>query len=125
MTLGFAASIVIGVALLAAGGAKVAAGPSWPMQARALGAPEFAIAFVPWIEIVIGALLCAGLGHPYPAIVALSMLVAFSVLLITRLIKGQHPPCACFGSWSARPLGWRHLIRNVALIAIAMVAVFA
>jgi amino acid transporter len=62
---------------------------------------------------------------PLPALAAAVMLLAFSALLALRLSHGQHPPCACFGSWSAKPLSWRHLARNAALFAIAAVAVVA
>lgn len=122
---GLIASIVLGAAFLFAGGAKIAAGPSWPVQARGLGAPGWAIPLVPWIEIVVGALLCAQLIEPLPAFAAAAMLLVFSALLALRLSRGQHPPCACFGSWSAKPLSWRHLARNAALIAIAIVAAVA
>lgn len=118
------ARLCLGVVFLIAGGAKLAAS-TWPEQARQLGAPRLVIPFVPWIEIVAGALLCAQLARPIPAAIALAMLVVFTALLVLRLAQGQHPPCACFGSWSARPLGWRHLVRNAVLIALAVVAILA
>ncbi len=119
------ASILLGAAFLLAGGSKIAAGPGWPAQAKALGAPSLAIPTLPWIEIVVGALLCAQVAEPVPALVAAGMLLAFSALLAQRLAQGLHPPCACFGSWSAKPLSWRHLIRNAALLALALVSAFA
>ena len=118
------ASVVVGVAFLIAGGAKIAAGASWPVQARGLGAPSFVIPFVPWTEIVVGALLCVRIAEPVPGTIALAMLIVFSALLALRLAQGQHPPCACFGSWSSKPLGWRHLARNGLLIAAAVVSFF-
>ena len=119
------ASIVIGGAFLVSGGAKVAAGRAWPVQARALGAPAVAIPLVPWLEIVVGALSCAQVARPVPAAIALLMLAAFSALIIVRLVQGRHPPCACFGPWSAKPLSWRHLVRNAVLAAVALVSVLA
>jgi len=124
-SLSLIASIIVGVAFLVAGGAKIAAGPSWPAQARALGAPAAVIPFVPWTEIIVGALLCAQLVKPLPALIATMLLLAFSALLALRLSSGQHPPCACFGSWSAKPLSWRHLARNAALLVVAVVATFS
>jgi hypothetical protein len=119
------ASIVVGIALLVAGGAKIAAGPAWPAQARGLGAPAVTIPVVPWVEIVVGALCCVQIAAPWPAAAALALLLSFSVLLGARLAQGLHPPCACFGSWSAKPLSWRHLVRNAALMAVAVVAIVA
>lgn len=125
MSLAAAAAIVVGAAFLLAGGAKIAAGPGWPVQAAALGAPTVVIPIVPWVEIGIGALLCAQIARPAVASVAAAMLLAFTALLATRLAHGQHPPCACFGSWSAKPLSWKHLARNAVLLAIAVVAIVA
>ena len=124
MTLGLVASIVVGAALLLAGGAKIASGKEWPIQARALRAPESSIVVLPWIEIVVGALLSVRVARPVPAVAAASLLVAFSALLVVRLSQGQRPPCACFGSWSPRPIGWRHLARNAVLIGASIVAIF-
>ena len=125
MSLAVVAAIVVGAAFLLAGGAKIAAGPSWPVQATTLGAPSVVIPIVPWTEIVVGALLCAQVARPVFASIAAVMLLAFSALLALRLAKGQHPPCACFGSWSAKPLSWKHLARNAVLLAIAIVAIVA
>ena len=123
MSLAVVASVLVGAALLLAGGAKVAAGPAWPAQAQQLGAPGFVVPVMPWIEIVVGAGLCAQVARVPLAAVALAMFVSFTVLLGLRLAEGAHPPCACFGSWSAKPLSWRHVARNVALIAVAVVAI--
>jgi hypothetical protein len=125
VTLAVAASIVVGAAFLLSGAAKIAAGKAWPVQARELGAPRGVIPVLPWLEIVVGALLCAQVARVVVALVATAMLVAFTVLIIVRLLQGRRPPCACFGSWSAKPLGWRHVLRNGVLIVGALIAAFA
>lgn len=122
MSLAAVASIIVGVAFLLAGGAKIAAGRRWPTQAAALGAPSAVVPLLPWAEIVVGALLCAQVYRPWIASLAALMLVAFSALLAIRLGQGKRPPCACFGSWSAKPLSWKHLARNAVLLAIAVFA---
>lgn len=119
------ASAILGIAFAVAGGSKIAAGDSWPAQARGLGAPNWTIPLVPWIEIAVGAALIAQLVPPWPAVVALAMLLAFTALIGVALSQGRHPPCACFGAWSARPIGPGHLARNGVLIAVALVAVLA
>lgn len=123
MSVAVLAAVVVGGAFLLAGGAKIAAGRAWPEQARALGAPGITIRFVPWIEILLGALLCAQVARQMVAALAALLLVVFTGLLVKRMMQGQRPPCACFGSWSAQPLGWRHLARNAALLAAAVVAI--
>jgi hypothetical protein len=123
VSLAVAAAIVVGAAFLLAGGAKIVAGPRWPVQALALGAPSVVIPIMPWVEIGVGALLCAQVARPVVASVAAVMLVAFSAVLALRLAKDQHPPCACFGSLSAKPLSWKHLARNALLLAVAILAI--
>ena len=123
-TIAFVASIIVGVAFVVAGGSKIAAGASWPAQARGLGAPTWTIPFVPWVEIVVGALLIAQAVPPWPAVAALVMLGAFTALIVNSLAHGRHPPCACFGAWSAKPIGPAHLARNGVLIVVALLALF-
>ena len=123
-TVAFVASIIVGVAFVVAGGSKIAAGASWPAQARGLGAPTWTIPFVPWVEIAVGALLIAQAVPPWPAVAALVMLVAFTALIGNSLAHGRHPPCACFGAWSAKPIGPAHLARNGVLIVVALLALF-
>lgn len=121
-TVAVVASVVVGVAFLVAGGSKLAAGPSWPAQAAALGAPSLVVPAVPWVELVVGAALVLQLGRPVAALGAIVLLVVFSALIVLRLSQGRRPPCACFGAWSATPIGASHLLRNGALLVLAVVA---
>jgi uncharacterized membrane protein YphA (DoxX/SURF4 family) len=122
-TIAFIASLLVGIAFVVAGGSKLAAGDGWPAQARDLGAPAVTIPVLPWAELCVGAALIAGLVRPLPAIAALVLLVAFTALIAVRLAEGKRPACACFGAWSATPIGPAHLARNGALIALAAVAI--
>ena len=119
------ASILLGVVFLVSGGSKIAAGPAWPEQARGLGAPSFVVPLLPWFEIVLGAVLVMQLAPVLAAAFALVVLVGFTALIVRRLSQGQHPPCACFGTWSTKPLGRGHVLRNLGFIALAVVALLA
>jgi uncharacterized membrane protein YphA (DoxX/SURF4 family) len=119
------ASVVLGVAFVVAGGSKLAAGEQWPAQARGLGAPQWSIPIVPWMELALGAVLVAQVARRAAAIAALAVLVAFTGLIVMRLREGRHPPCACFGAWSAKPLGVGHVVRNAVLAGLAVVALTA
>ena len=121
MTVDAVAGVLLGAVLLLSGGAKLAAGARWPAQAAALGAPAVAVPVVPWIELGLGALLVTGVARPVVALAAAALLAAFTVLLVARLAHGQRPPCACFGAWSTRPVGPGSVVRNVVLIALALV----
>ena len=119
------ASILLGSVFLVSGGSKIAAGPAWPEQARGLGAPTVVIPLLPWVEIVLGAVLVMQLASVAAAATALAVLVAFTALIVRRLSQGRHPPCACFGVWSAKPLGPAHVARNVGFMALGVLALFA
>lgn len=115
------ASLILGVVMCGAGGSKVAMGARWPVEAASMRAPTFAIPFVPWIEIVTGGLLIAQWQRQFVAVFVAVLLVMFTALIIWNLAEGNRPQCACFGTWSARTLGWRHVVRNLSLILLAVV----
>lgn len=116
------ASIALGLVFVVAGGSKLAAGAAWHAQAAGLGVGRPLAVLVPWVELAVGALLVVQLVEPWPALVALVLLAAFSVLLVGRLAQGRRPPCACFGALSAKPIGPAHLLRNALFAALAVLA---
>ncbi len=116
------AAVAVGVAFVVAGASKLAAGESWPAQAAGLGAPSWTIPIVPWFELAVGAVLIVQLARVPAALVAAALLVMFTALIARKLAAGERPPCACFGAWSASPIGARHVVRNVVLLALSIVA---
>jgi uncharacterized membrane protein YphA (DoxX/SURF4 family) len=122
---GLVASIMLGMVFLVSGGSKIAAGPAWPDQARGLGAPTFVVPVLPWFEIVLGAVLVMQVAPLFSSALALVVLVGFTALLVRRLAQGRHPPCACFGTWSTKPLGVGHVVRNAGFVVLAVIALLA
>ncbi|MGA0780220.1 MAG: MauE/DoxX family redox-associated membrane protein [Ilumatobacteraceae bacterium] len=121
-TLRLVTSIALGLVMCAAGASKIRMGKAWIAQGRELGAPPAVLPIVPWIEMAIGALLIAQVATAAVAIVALVVLQLFTLLLIVNLGRGHRPPCACFGAWSAKPLGWGHVARNAVFMGLAVLA---
>lgn len=118
-----AARIVLGLVFLVSGATKLA-DRTWPSSAAAFGVPGWAARLLPMVELVVGALLVPGLGGAGVVGVAAALLVAFTAVIVVRLLAdGDRPVCACFGAWSARPISWRTVARNVGLLALALVAV--
>ena len=117
-TVSLVASILLGLIFVVAGGAKIAAGPAWPVHVRDLGVPMIVAPVLPWVELLIGAALITQLFEPWAAWAAIALTVAFSVLIALRLAQGRRPVCACFGAWSAKPIGPRHLVRNAAMLVL-------
>ena len=124
-TIGLVASILLGLVFLVSGGSKIAAGPSWPEQAKELGAPPAVVALLPWAEVTLGAVLVMRLIPVVAAVIALGVLMAFTMLIVRRLMQGRRPSCACFGAWSAKPLGAGHVLRNLGFIALAIAAMLS
>ena len=121
MDVAAAAAVLLGIAMLVAGGGKLAS-PSWPAHARGLGAPAWSVPVVPWIEIGLGALLVVQWSRPLVAALTAALLLVFTVLLVVRLAQGHRPPCACFGGFSTRPIGPWSVVRNIALIGLEIIA---
>ena len=61
-------------------------------------------------------------GLPYAGWAAIALLVGFTVFLVLALLRGVEAPCACFGSMSSRPVTWWSVVRNVLLVALAVVS---
>jgi ABC-type nickel/cobalt efflux system permease component RcnA len=117
------ARVSLGLALVVAAVAKLAAGSRWVDQAATLGVWRPIAVTLPWFELVVGAAAVAGLAEPWLEAIAVGLLAVFTAWIAVHLVRGEHPPCACFGAFSAAPLSWWHVARNVGLIALGVVSV--
>ncbi len=117
------ARVALGVLFLVSGALKLR-DPSWPGAARAMGAPRWTVPFIAPVEIVLGAGLAAGIAEPWPAWLALGLLVVFTAALarVLQRPREKRPACACFGRWSSKPVGAGSLLRNGLLAALAVLA---
>lgn len=119
---GAVASVAVATVFLLAAVTKLARPAAWRAQSGDLGVPWPVAAVVPYVEAVIGALLLVQFQRQVVAWCAVAVLVSFTAVLLVRLAQGQHPPCACFGSWSAAPIGAVSIVRNLVFIAVAVAA---
>ena len=94
----------------------------WRAQSAGLGVPWWLARPVPYVEVALGSLLLVQWQRQAVAWCAVAVLVAFTALIGWQLAHGRRPPCACFGSWSAKPIGRGHLARNLVLIVVAVAA---
>ena len=119
------AAYAFGAVFLLSGVTKAADLRRWNTQSAALGVPMWMALPVPAVELGLAALLIARLAQPVVAWIGVALLVAFTVFLVRRIRQGRTPPCACFGGFSSKPIGWTHVARNLAFIAIGIVAALA
>lgn len=118
-----AARVVLGLVFLVSGATKLV-DRTWPRSAAAFGVPVWAARALPAVELTVGAGLVPGLGGAWLVAAAAALLLVFTVVIVVRLRSdGDRPVCACFGAWSARPISWRTVARNVGLLAVATLAV--
>ena len=116
-------TVMLGAVFLTSGVMKVASPRQWRTQSADLGVPCAVATVVPFAELVVGALLVAQIARRPVASIAAGLLVAFSALLVVRLMQGRHPPCACFGALSSKPIGWGNVARNAVFLGLAAVVV--
>lgn len=124
-TWGAMAAVVLGLVFLWSGVAKIASREAWQVAGTPFSTGNETVDRVvrmalPWLEVVVGTLLILRLVPIPVAIVAALMLVAFTAALMRVLATGQRPPCMCFGAVRAKPVSWASVVRNAALIALAV-----
>jgi uncharacterized membrane protein YphA (DoxX/SURF4 family) len=118
--MGVVARALVGLVLLAAGALK-ARDRTWPDAAQRFGLPRAAAITLPWLEVVVGALLVAQFGGRLTALAALVLLVAFTAVVAARVARRDDAPCACFGALSTAPVTGRTVARNLVLVTLAAV----
>ena len=121
-TWGVIAAVVVGLVFIVASITKLAKPGLWRSQSTDLGVAWPIAAVVPYLEAIVGALLLVQWQRHAAGWAAVVVLAVFTVLLVVKLAQGKRPPCACFGSWTAAPIGPANVLRNLVLIAIAVAA---
>lgn len=122
---GYVAAVVLALAFVRAGVAKVLAPGPTRASFAALGVPgpDAAARLVPAVELglAVALVVVPALG----AAVALGLLAFFTTFLAGRLRAGVRAPCGCFGAAAAAPLSVLDLVRNALLGALAVAALAA
>src|SRR5262245_55961161 len=74
---------------------------------------------IPLAELVTAGDLLGGSSLRWGAIAAASLLVVFTAVMGINVAQGRRPECACFGGLYKATTGWRSLVRNLFLLALA------
>jgi len=76
---------------------------------------------LPWVEVIIGAGLLAGIMIPGGALVVSGMLAIFAVAIVVSLIRGLGIACGCFStSVAAEPITWLYVVRDLLLLGMGV-----
>ena len=77
--------------------------------------------WLPVVELAAGTLLLLGLATAPVAALLGAFLVFFAGAVAINLARGRAIDCGCYGAGPARTIGWPTLVRNLGLLAMAVV----
>jgi putative oxidoreductase len=81
--------------------------------------------WLPRIELALAIVLIAGVATRAAAALVAVMLVAFTGAVSVNLARGRRIDCGCYSSVSPRAIGWTLVLRNLALVCLALAVVIA
>jgi putative oxidoreductase len=85
---------------------------------------SFIVAVVlPWLEVLAGAFLIAGISKRGAALAISGLLVFFIVLTLVTMARGLDVDCGCFGSLS-RKSGWSVVFEDLGMLALGLCVLF-
>ena len=76
----------------------------------------------PWLEVICGLLLIAGLWTRAAALLTVALLLSFVGAIISVIVRGMSLECGCFGKLDFvcdGPIGWCSVVRNLIHAGIA------
>jgi uncharacterized membrane protein YphA (DoxX/SURF4 family) len=116
--------VLLGGLFVYAGVVKVADPLGFAQDIRNYRLVGQALSFVaavvlPWLEIVAGAFLIAGVWKRGAALVITGLLVFFIVLTIVTMARGLDVDCGCFGSLS-RKSGWSVIFEDLGMLFLGL-----
>jgi uncharacterized membrane protein YphA (DoxX/SURF4 family) len=117
--------LVLGAILIVAGAAKVGHAAEFAAQIAAFRLlPEALIApmavEMPFIEILVGALLIAGLFTRVTAWIAVAMFAAFDGAIASAVVRGMTVSCGCFGPSDKTVTTWAEVARDAVFVLLAV-----
>lgn len=121
--------LVVGATLLWAGFAKVSDPAMFALTVRAyevlpVGLVNGFAVVMPWMEIAAGLCLVSGFWTRSGALASAALFAAFAVALGINLVRGADISCGCFGLDGAEGGLGEALVRDLLLLAGALVLVF-
>ena len=122
-----AARVVVALVLLASGVGKLAALPRSTARFGAELGRYAWLAYVVALALPIAELLLAAallmVDAVWPTYVAVAVFVAFTVVLVRRIVRDDRRPCNCFGAASSRrSVSTLSVVRNGWFLVLAILA---
>ena len=135
---GVIAGIILGLIFLAAGlGKLLQEGGAFRLKILVSPFPEFfmpeimraAFVWLPWVEVVVGALLLIGVAARFMSVISSVLIAGFIANNSWMLVRGLgYEPCYCFGIWEvmakARLSTVTSMYIDVIMLALVLVVLF-
>jgi len=121
------ARIAIGVMFLVAAYGKAMDPGSFAIQIKnfrmaPVGSENLLAMVIPWIELVAGVSLVAGIKPRAGAAIVLAMMVFFTFAVGLAWGRGLNIDCGCFGTLGGAAVGMKKFAENVGLTVLAAIA---
>lgn len=121
------ARLILAVVFGISGVAKLADPAGSRKSMTGFGLPESLATRLAWL-LPLAEIICAVALLPlafawWGASGLLVLLLCFTVAIAVNLVRGRRPDCHCFGQLHSTPIGWKTLVRNTILAAIAALLV--
>jgi putative oxidoreductase len=125
-----AAQIVAGLIFLAAALPKIADLPGFAASVHnfhmeaviPMAATNLLAMTIPWVELVAGLALVAGVRPRAGAIVYTVLLAVFTIGVAQAMARGLSFECGCFGKAGSATIGAKKLVENLAMMAVGVIA---
>ena len=78
---------------------------------------------IPWVELVTGGLLLLGFYIKENSTIILTLLVIFTLSIISAVLRNLDIDCGCQGSFDGQKVGLYKIIENVALMVVAILSI--
>ncbi len=75
---------------------------------------------IPWIEVVCGLMLTAGIRLRANALIVAAMLVAFNFMVASAWIRGLDINCGCYSNIAKQTVGLPKILENTAFFVLAL-----
>ncbi len=76
---------------------------------------------IPWLELFIGVLLLFGIWIKENSMISFILLILFTVLVATTMLRGLDISCGCFGTKFAQKVGLLKIGENTILMVISYI----
>lgn len=75
---------------------------------------------LPWIELLCGVFLLAGVLVRPSSFIISSLLVVFVIAIVAALAQDLKIDCGCFGKDHATPIGWDRVLEDIGLLFLGI-----